>query len=196
MRTVATPFVLALLALQSPALGRANAQVSPISASRMNALDKVLASDAFQGRAPGTPGEAKTIAWLVAQLKALRLEPAGPGGKWTQRVPLVRTKLGTGNYSVTVGGRAAPLAFAKDIYASTLRPLDRVTLSQASMVFVGYGVHAPERGWDDFKGVDLHGKVAVMLVNDPGFEAGPGDDSVGKFGGRRMTYYGRWTYKT
>lgn len=195
MRTLATPCVLALLAMPLSALAQASAQASPISASRMSAMDKVLASDAFQGRAPGTPGEAKTIAWLIAQLKALHLEPAGPGGSWTQPVPLVRTKLGTGSYSVSVDGRAVPLAFAKDIYVSTLRPLDRVTLSQAPMVFVGYGVHAPERGWDDFKGVDLHGKVAVMLVNDPDFEAGPGDDSVGKFGGRRMTYYGRWTYK-
>lgn len=195
MRNLAAPLILALLALQSPASARTEVQEKPISASRMNALDKVLASDAFEGRAPGTPGEAKTISWLISELKALKLEPAGPGGGWTQPVPLVRTKLGRGSYSVSVNGRAIPLTFGKDIYANTLRPLDRVTLSKAPMVFVGYGVHAPERGWDDFKGVDLHGKVAVMLVNDPDFEAGPGDDSVGKFGGRRMTYYGRWTYK-
>jgi Zn-dependent M28 family amino/carboxypeptidase len=195
MRNLAAPLILALLALQSPTSARADVQENPISASRMNALDKLLSSDAFEGRAPGTPGEVKTIAWLISELKALKLEPAGPGGGWTQPVPLVRTKLGSGSYSVSVNGRAIPLTFGKDIYANTLRPLDRVTLSKAPMVFVGYGVHAPERGWDDFKGVDLHGKVAVMLVNDPDFEAGPGDDSVGKFGGRRMTYYGRWTYK-
>ena len=195
MRNLAAPLILALLALQSPASARMGVQDNPISASRMNALDKVLSSDAFEGRAPGTPGEVKTIAWLISELKALDLEPAGPGGGWTQPVPLVRTKLGIGSYSVSVNGRAIPLTFGKDIYANTLHPLDRVTLTKAPMVFVGYGVHAPERGWDDFKGVDLHGKVAVMLVNDPDFEAGPGDDSVGKFGGRRMTYYGRWTYK-
>ena len=88
-----------------------------------------------------------------------------------------------------------PLVQGRDIYVSTDRAVDRVAIAAAPMVFVGYGVHAPERGWDDFKGVDLKGKIAVFLVNDPDFEATAGDDSVGKFGGRRMTYYGRWTYK-
>lgn len=195
MGAVTATAIAALLAMQAPAPGSKDVQASPISASRMDAMVRVLASDAFEGRAPGTPGETKTIAWLITQLKALRLEPAGPGGRWTQQVPLVRTKLGNGNYNVAIDGRTLPLAFGKDIYASTVRPVDRIALSQAPMVFVGYGVYAPERGWDDFKQVDLRGKIAVMLVNDPDFEAGLNDDSVGKFGGRRMTYYGRWTYK-
>ena len=91
------------------------------------------------------------------------------------------------------GARA--LIQGQDIYVSTVRPVDRVSIGGAPMVFVGYGVFAPERGWDDFKGVDLHGKVAVFLVNDPDFEAQPGEAVAGKFGGKAMTYYGRWTYK-
>jgi Zn-dependent M28 family amino/carboxypeptidase len=78
---------------------------------------------------------------------------------------------------------------------TTVRPDTRIAIATAPLVFVGYGVSAPERGWDDYKGVDLEGKVAVFLVNDPDFEATPHDDAIGKFGGRRMTYYGRWTYK-
>lgn len=172
-----------------------NGAAGPISADRMDAMDKVIASDAFQGRAPGTPGEARTIAWLIAQAKAIGLEPAGPGGQWTQDVPLVRTQLGTGRLQVSAGGQTTSLIQGRDIYASTVRPIDRVAIANAPMVFVGYGVSAPERQWDDFKGVDLHGKIAVFLVNDPDFEASSSDEASGKFGGRRMTYYGRWTYK-
>jgi Zn-dependent M28 family amino/carboxypeptidase len=167
------------------------APANPISPARLSADTKVLASDAFEGRGPGTRGEEKTLSWIIAQLKAIGLEPAGPDGKWTQEVPLVRTKLGDGQFRAGDSG----LRFGDDIYASTVRPVEKVSIEDAPMVFVGYGVSAPERGWDDFKGIDLKGKVAVMLVNDPDFEAGPGDDSAGKFGGRRMTYYGRWTYK-
>ena len=168
---------------------------NPISAERLSQDVKVLASDAFQGRAPGTPGEAKTVDWLVARLKALGLEPAGPGGAWTQPVALVKTQLGDGSINaVTPKGQAA-LKAGTDVYLSTVRPIDRATIADAPMLFVGYGVSAPERQWDDFKGTDLRGKVAVMLVNDPDFEAEAGDDSTGRFGGKRMTYYGRWTYK-
>jgi Zn-dependent M28 family amino/carboxypeptidase len=88
-----------------------------------------------------------------------------------------------------------PLKFPDDIYLGTVRATESATIANAPMVFVGYGVTAPERDWDDFKGVDLKGKVAVMLVNDPDFEAAVGDDSKGKFGDRRMTFYGRWVYK-
>lgn len=174
----------ALLLAASPAPG-------PISPERLSADVKTLASDAFEGRAPGTAGEKKTIDYLIAQLKAAGVQPGGADGGWTQPVPLIRTQLGQG--SVTAGG--APLVMARDVYLSTVRPVARATVADAPMVFVGYGVHAPERGWDDFKGVDLRGKVAVILVNDPDFEAAAADDATGKFGDRRMTYYGRWTYK-
>ncbi len=166
----------------------AAAQVSP---ERLSADVKTLASDAFEGRAPGTPGETKTIAWLIAQFKAMKAQPGGPNGSWTQPVPLVHTRMGSG--TVRVGDTA--LVQGRDVYLSTVRGVDRVAIENAPMVFVGYGVSAPERGWDDFKGLDLKGKVAVFLVNDPDFEAVAGDDAKGKFGDRRMTYYGRWTYK-
>jgi len=96
---------------------------------------------------------------------------------------------------VKFGASTLPLLVGRDINPETARPVSRVTITDAPMVFVGYGVSAPERGWDDFKGVDLHGKVAIFLVNDPDFEAGPDEPVAGKFGGRAMTYYGRWTYK-
>ncbi|HEY0411587.1 MAG TPA: M28 family metallopeptidase [Allosphingosinicella sp.] len=169
---------------------------APIDPARMSIITKTLASDDFEGRGPGTPGEAKTIAYLAEQFRLLGLEPGGPNGKWTQTVPLVRTQVArTGTASFAMGGQAIPLAFPADIYLSTVRETDRARIADAPVVFVGYGVDAPERGWDDFKGVDLHGKVALFLVNDPDFEAAPGDPAAGKFAGRAMTYYGRWTYK-
>ena len=167
-----------------------------ISTANMSEITRVLASDDFQGRAPGTAGEEKTIPYLIEQFKAAGLEPAGENGGWTQTVPMIHTQLKTpGALSVSQGGQSAPLRFPDDVYLGTVRPVDRVAIENAPMVFVGYGVTAPERGWDDFKGVDLKGKVAVMLVNDPDFEAAAGEPVAGKFGGKTMTYYGRWSYK-
>jgi Zn-dependent M28 family amino/carboxypeptidase len=174
----------------------ASAQSPQVNMQRMSEITRVLASDDFQGRAPGTPGEAKTIPYLIEQFKAAGLEPGGENGGWTQEVPMIRTQLKTPmTLSVQQAGQTIVLKDPDDLYLGTVRPVDRVKIANAPMVFVGYGVTAPERGWDDFKGVDLHGKVAVMLVNDPDFEAQPGEPVAGKFGGKAMTYYGRWTYK-
>jgi Zn-dependent M28 family amino/carboxypeptidase len=184
----------ALLSLLT--IGAAASPTPQVSQQRMSEITRVLASDAFQGRAPGTPGEDKTIPYLIEQFKAAGLEPAGENGGWTQTVPMIHTQLqAPETVSVTQAGQTVPLKFPDDIYMGTVRPVDRVKIANAPMVFVGYGVTAPERGWDDFKGVDLHGKVAVMLVNDPDFEATAGEPVAGKFGGKTMTYYGRWTYK-
>ncbi len=177
-----------IVALASPAIGQTSAAVDPAALS--NDV-RTLASEPFAGRAPGTPGETKTVNWLIAQFKQSGLKPGGPNGQWTQPVPLIHTQMGQGR--IVAGD--TPLEQGKGIYVSTVRSVQDVRINAAPMVFVGYGVAAPERGWDDFKGVDLHGKVAVFLVNDPDFEAAAGDDATGKFGGRRMTYYGRWTYK-
>ena len=167
-----------------------------VDVQRMSDITRTLASDEFQGRAPGSPGEDKTIPYLIAQFKAAGLEPAGENGGWTQEVPLIHTQLKAPfNVSVTQAGQTLPLKFPDDIYLGTVRPVDRVAIANAPMVFVGYGVTAPERNWDDFKGVDLKGKVAVMLVNDPDFEAAAGEPVAGKFGGKTMTFYGRWVYK-
>jgi Zn-dependent M28 family amino/carboxypeptidase len=167
-----------------------------IDMKRMSDVTRVLASDEFQGRAPGTPGEDKTIPYLIEQFKAAGLEPAGENGGWTQTVPMIHTRLEAPvNVSVTQAGQTVPLRDPDDVYLNTVRPVDRVRIANAPMVFVGYGVTAPERGWDDFKGVDVRGKVILMLVNDPDFEAAAGEPVAGKFGGKTMTYYGRWTYK-
>jgi Zn-dependent M28 family amino/carboxypeptidase len=172
------------------------APIRHVDTKRMSEITRVLASDDFEGRAPGTPGEEKTIPFLVEQFKSAGLEPAGENGGWTQTVPMIHTQLKAGvNLNVSQAGQTVPLNVPNDVYLGTVRPVDRVRIENAPMVFVGYGVSAPERGWDDFKGVDLKGKVAVMLVNDPDFEAAAGEPVAGKFGGKTMTYYGRWTYK-
>jgi Zn-dependent M28 family amino/carboxypeptidase len=172
------------------------AHAQTIAPQQLEQSVRVLASDLFEGRAPGTVGEDRTIGYLVGRFQALGLEPGGPDGQWVQSVPLLHTRLGKAEaLGVSQGAAATPWIFGKDVYLSTLQPKDKVAISAAPMVFVGYGVSAPERGWDDFKGVDLKGKIAVFLINDPDFEAAKGDDAVGKFGDRTMTYYGRWTYK-
>jgi Zn-dependent M28 family amino/carboxypeptidase len=175
---------------QSPSL---TGLIDPV---RMDNMIRTLASDPFEGRAPGTPGEAKTIAYISEQFRQAGLEPAGENGDWTQRVPLVRTQLGKpGSVSIGVKGRSLHLKAPEDVYLSTVRETNAARIEAAEMVFVGYGVNAPERQWDDFKGIDLKGKVAVFLVNDPDFEAPAGHPVAGRFGGQAMTYYGRWTYK-
>ena len=169
---------------------------APIDPQQLSQTVRVLASDAYQGRGPGTAGETRTIAYLIDRFRRLGLEPGGPGGRWTQDVPLIRTQLDTsGTASLSVGGQTIALRFPDDIYLGTTRDTDRARIAAAPVVFVGYGVSAPERQWDDFKGVDLKGKVALFLVNDPDFEAAPGDPVAGRFAGRAMTFYGRWVYK-
>ena len=169
---------------------------SPISPARLSATVRTLASDEFEGRAPGTVGEDRTVAYLIGQFRALGLKPAGEQGGWTQQVPLIHNTPGTPTrLEIQVGGGTLPLVVGRDINPQTDRPLAEVSIHEAPLVFVGYGVAAPERDWDDFKGYDLRGKVAVFLVNDPDFEAAPGEPVAGRFGGRAMTYYGRWTYK-
>lgn len=171
-------------------------EVETIAPARLSDITRDLASDAFAGRAPGGPGEAKTIDYLVERFKALGLEPAGDNGGWIQAVPLVRVKpQGPVNLALATAGGPMTARQGQEIQISTLRPVDKVSLDAAPLVFVGYGVTAPERGWDDFKGVDLKGKVAVFLISDPDFEAKPGEPVAGKFAGPAATYYARWTYK-
>ncbi|HZX70386.1 MAG TPA: M28 family metallopeptidase [Rhodanobacter sp.] len=188
---------LLLSALIITACASAQAADAPtFSTQRLSDEVKTLSSDAFEGRGPATPAETKTIDYVVAQMKAAGLQPGGDlkDGKrlWTQAVPLLRTEIiGQPSLSLQLGSKTEPLTQGRQI--AIRAPMDgstAVDISNAPLVFVGYGVKAPERHWDDFKGVDLHGKIAVVLVNDPDFETGKGD-----FGGKAMTYYGRWTYK-
>lgn len=187
---------LTLLPVTSSA--RTPTETSSVQASpqRISAMIKTLASDQFEGRAPGTTGERRTIAWLISRFRALGLEPGGAQGKWTQDVPLLRTKLDM-EIPLTLTGPNGDrkLIQGQDIYLSTQRDSDRAKLANVPLVFVGYGINAPEKGWDDFKGVDLAGKVAVFLVNDPDFDSGSNSPISGLFGGKAMTYYGRWSYK-
>lgn len=168
----------------------ADAAKPSIDAAALSHHVQVLASDEFQGRAPATPGEEKTIAYIAEQLRKAGVQPGANGG-WLQDVPLVRAQVdGEVQASLREAGAAQALRNGEDVVLQTLQPVARVDVDNAPLVFVGYGVEAPERRWDDFKGVDLHGKIAVVLINDPDFESGVGD-----FDGRGMTYYGRWTYK-
>ncbi|WP_338467760.1 M28 family metallopeptidase [Novosphingobium sp. ZN18A2] len=166
-----------------------------VDPGRITQTVKTMASDTFEGRAPGTAGEDRTIGYLIARFQDLGLEPAGPDGSWVQKVPLLHTTLGPAKMVFDGPKGAMPVEQSKQVYVSTVRPDDEAKIADAPVVFVGYGVDAPERGWDDFKGVDLKGKVVVFLVNDPDYYAKPGEPAYGKFGRRTMTYYGRWTYK-
>ncbi|WP_288380016.1 M28 family metallopeptidase [uncultured Massilia sp.] len=157
---------------------------------------KVLASDEFEGRGPNTAGETKTVDYLVQQFKAAGLQPGGDlaNGKraWTQDVPLGRFEIkGPVSLKLTQAGKSRSLVQGEDMAVrASMSGMKQVAFKNAPLVFVGYGVTAPERKWDDFKGMDLKGKLAVVLINDPDFETGQGE-----FGGKAMTYYGRWTYK-
>lgn len=196
MTSVSTRSLLSLIGLLGASAALAAQTPGLIDPERISQTVKVLASDEFEGRAPGTPGETKTVEWLSNRFRELGLEPGGERGGWTQAVPLVRTQIGSpATMSIAIREKERALAQGSDIYVSTVRKVDRVSIEAAPMVFVGYGVTAPERQWDDYKQVDLRGKVAVYLINDPDFYAKPGEPVAGKFGDRRMTYYGRWVYK-
>ena len=155
-----------------------------------------LASDRFEGRAPGTRGEDSSVAFLQREFTRIGLKPGNPDGSYIQAVPLVGTT-STVSASATVNGTRIPLTQLEDIVVWSHRPDSLVTVAPSEMVFVGYGVEAPEYRWDDFKGVDVRGKVVVMLVGDPPVRDARDSTQLdtAMFRGKAMTYYGRWTYK-
>jgi Zn-dependent M28 family amino/carboxypeptidase len=157
---------------------------------------QVLASDEYEGRAPGTPGEDKTVEYLSQKFAALGLQPGNPDGRWVQDVPLVGL-VGTRTASMSAGGKKMRMSFPNDYVTVSRRFASHVAVKDTELVFVGYGVVAPEYDWDDYKGVDVRGKTIVMLINDPPVpqEGDAGKLDGGVFGGKAMTYYGRWTYK-
>jgi Zn-dependent M28 family amino/carboxypeptidase len=177
------------------------ASTGSFSIQRMSQVDKALSSDAFEGRGTASAIEPTVIRYIADQLKAAGVEPGGDivagNRSWFQEVPLLQSQIsGTPQISLEENGTLVPLRQGPDI--AVLAPLNgasRIDISNAPLVFVGYGVDAPERGWSDFKSEDMHGKILVELVNDPDFEAAQGEPVAGKFGGKAMTYYGRWTYK-
>ncbi len=163
-----------------------------ISATHLARHLSMLASDAFEGRAPTTEGERRTIEYLSAEFAQAGLQPGGDNGGWTQAVTLERSVIdGPVTAQLHVGGTSRALANLDDIAVETLRPGAEVALQGVPLVFAGYGITAPELGWDDYAGLDVAGKIVVMLINDPDFDA----ETPGKFGGRAITWYGRWTYK-
>ena len=178
----------------TPPAGLSIPNVAPgqLSEANMKEMTRVLSSDAFEGRAPGTAGEEKTVAYIIDRFKAAGLQP-GNKGSWVQNVPLVEIT-GKNHTPLVIKGAGAPmeLAFSKDWVGVTYREDASTRLQDSELVFVGYGVVAPEKGWNDYAGVDMRGKTAVILVNDPDFGAA---NETGLFNGKAMTYYGRWTYK-
>jgi Zn-dependent M28 family amino/carboxypeptidase len=168
-----------------------------ITAGDLSRHIKVLSSDAFEGRAPGTKGEELTVAYLTEQFRRVGARPGNPDGTFIQRVPLVGSTTSDVKAEFRIKDERLPLSFPTEATVWTKRFVPEINVENSELVFVGYGVVAPEYGWDDFKGVDVRGKTIVMLINDPAI---PDPNDPAKldekmFKGRAMTYYGRWTYK-
>ncbi|MFM6989173.1 MAG: M28 family metallopeptidase [Arenimonas sp.] len=186
-----------VLLLSAFAASSASAAKAPeFDTMRLLSHARILSSDEFEGRGPNSAGEQKTVAYLVEQFKAAGLQPGGDlkHGKrqWTQDVPLGRFEIkGPVQASLSFNGNVRPLAQGEQIaIRAAATGQSAVRIEDAPLVFVGFGVSAPERDWNDFKGTDLKGKIAVVLINDPDYGLDAGD-----FGGKAMTYYGRWVYK-
>ncbi|MEE8146112.1 MAG: hypothetical protein V3T24_00790, partial [Longimicrobiales bacterium] len=154
-------------ALQVPAASEVGAVLESITADGLLAHIDVLASDEFEGRGPGTPGEELTVAYLTEQLRDLGLEPGNPDGTYIQEVPLVGLTPEITDASFVVGDEAVRMEGKTDFVGYTQRVVPEISIEDSEIVFVGYGVVAPEYGWDDFKDVDVAGKTLLMLVNDP-----------------------------
>ncbi|MDQ3125918.1 MAG: M28 family metallopeptidase [Pseudomonadota bacterium] len=196
MRLFPTAAVLAAGALMSACATLGGGGAAPPAATfetaRLSEHARVLADDSFQGRGIATPAEAMTVRYLSEQYAAAGFQPGGRNGSWTQDVTLNR--FAASNFrgmQLEAGGETIPLTQGQQITVSTRLPGRHVMLTDTPLVFVGYGIDAPERNWDDFKDVDVRGKIIVVLVNDPDFE----QPELNTFNGRAMTYYGRWTYK-
>ena len=167
--------------------------VPALSEQTMKDVTRELSLDSYEGRAPGSAGEAKTVAYLISKFKAAGLAP-GNNGSWTQDVPLI--EITAKNVSALRiadrNGKAMSFAYGSEYVIGSYREAPKTEIKQSEMVFVGHGIVAPEKGWNDYAGVDVKGKTVVVMVNDPDFE---NDSLEGPFGGKAMTYYGRWTYK-
>ncbi|HEX6134614.1 MAG TPA: M28 family peptidase [Longimicrobiales bacterium] len=167
-----------------------------ITAEELLGRTAVLADDSMEGRAPGGVGEERTVRYLESEFRAMGLAPGNPDGTYVQEVPLVGIRSDV-TAQLMVDGRTIDLEGPRDYIASTRRVTPEVTVGNSDLVFVGYGVVAPEYGWDDYKDVDVTGKTIVMLVNDPAIPSAADSTVLDEdmFRGPAMTYYGRWTYK-
>ena len=190
MRLVVFTLLAAFLVACQPSEENRNEQVSIDTVSVASHL-QILSSDDFQGRKPFTEGEEKTVKYLVDQFKALGLEP-GNGDSYIQEVPMVEITAVPDDQMIITGPNGGLELQVKDEFvAYTEIPEAQTRIENSELVFAGFGIVAPEYGWNDYEGIDVKGKTVIVLVNDPGF--GGGDDSL--FKGETMTYYGRWTYK-
>jgi Zn-dependent M28 family amino/carboxypeptidase len=184
---------LAMLLLATAAVPAIAKEEPPqIAVETLKTVTQTLSSDAYEGRKPTTPAEDKTTAYIVQRFKQAGLKPGNKGG-WFQNVPLVEINA-TDVTPLTFTGGKTPVsaAYRKDLVIATYRVTPSIAIKDSDVVFVGYGIDAPERGWNDYAGVDVKGKTVVILINDPDWRTMTLD---GPFGGRAMTYYGRWTYK-
>ncbi|MGV2494775.1 M28 family metallopeptidase [Pelagerythrobacter aerophilus] len=167
-------------------------EVPEISIETMKEATRTLSSDEFEGRLPGTAGEEKTVAYIAEQFEKAGLEP-GNNGSWFQDVPLVEiTGRDFAPLTVKADGETMNFDFGDDWVGVSYRETPTTKVENSELVFVGYGINAPEKNWNDYAGIDMTGKTAVILVNDPDYEA---ETLEGTFNGKAMTYYGRWTYK-
>ncbi|HEY4129213.1 MAG TPA: M28 family metallopeptidase [Gemmatimonadaceae bacterium] len=166
-----------------------------ITADAMLQHIKDLSADSMEGRGPGTAGEVKAIAYIQSQFKSLGLKPGNPDGSYLQNVDLIGYKAHP-TFKLVSGGKNIALKYPDDFIANSRHERPETKIDNSDIVFVGYGIVAPEYGWDDYKGVDVKGKTILMLVNDPPIKVA-GDTALDStmFKGKAMTYYGRWTYK-
>jgi len=179
------------VAATAPAAVSTHAFTSAITATDFGELVKQLASDEFEGRAPGSNGEELTVNYIRDQMQRIGLQP-GNGDSWFQEVPMTETTADPGTVlKIQRNGVAEELKFGTDMVIGTRTGQPEIRIDNSEMVFVGYGVDAPEQDWNDYEGQDWKGKTVVMFVNDPGFHT----SDAQLFEGKRMTYYGRWTYK-
>ena len=162
-----------------------------ISEATLRTATQILSSDAFEGRAPTTAGEEKAVRYIAERFEQAGLRP-GNNGSWYQDVPLVETTATPTPLRITGGNGPLTFQYRTDMVANSYQVQPRISLDDSDIVFVGYGINAPERGWNDYAGLDVRGKTVVILVNDPDWQT---QALKGPFNGRAMTYYGRWTYK-
>src|SRR5258708_5155943 len=181
------------LASQHVAIG----QLPPIDKNALLAHTKVLSSDEYEGRAPGSKGEELSVTYISDQFRKVGLKPGNTDGTYFQKVPLVGITPAPAPLVFTKGTRHQTLKWKDDVVAWTKHVAPSASIENSDLVFVGYGVVAPEFDWDDYKGLDVKGKTVVMLVNDPPVPDpnNPNELDAKTFGGKAMTYYGRWTYK-
>ena len=174
----------------APALAQSSAPA--ISVDTLKDVTRTLSSDAFEGRAPTTPAEDKTVGYIVERMKAAGLKP-GNNGSWFQDVPMVQMTAENITPMTFTGGKApVSLTYRTDMVVSTYRVVPKVDIRNSDVVFVGYGINAPEKGWNDYAGRNVRGKTVILPVNAPDWQSAGLD---GLFDGKAMTYYGRWTYK-